>query len=133
MKRDNSAREGPRQATPARTEAFKALGHLTRLQVFFFLVRASREVSFGEIQEASSVLAPTLFHHLDVLRRAKLVRSRRQHRRIYCTVNRELVVDLIRLLLLLRHPCQRKELRNARHRRTISYEYGNGSGRARPH
>jgi DNA-binding transcriptional ArsR family regulator len=101
MKRDNRAREGPLQATAAHTEAFKALGHLTRLQVFYFLMRASREVSLGEIQEALSVLAPTLSHHLDIMRRAGLVRSRRQQHHIYCSVNRELIMDLVRLLLLL--------------------------------
>src|SRR5437016_9990125 len=86
------------EATGEHTEAFKALAHLTRLQVFFFLVRAQREVPVGEIQEALSVPAPTLSHHLDILRRAGLVRSRRQERHIYCSVNRELVVDLVRLL-----------------------------------
>ena len=50
MRRDNRAREGSLHATPANTEVFKALGYLTRLQVFFFLMRASREVSLGEIQ-----------------------------------------------------------------------------------
>jgi hypothetical protein len=50
--------------------AFKALAHLTRLQVFFFLVRAEREVPAGEIGEAVEVPGPTLSHHLDVLGRA---------------------------------------------------------------
>ena len=107
MKRDKRSQEGSLQVTPAHTEAFRALGHLTRLEVFFFLLRASREVSLGEIQGALSVLAPTLAHHLDVLRRAKLVQSRRQQHRTYCSVNREPIVDLVRLLLLLSHPRQR--------------------------
>jgi len=55
MRRDDRAREGSLHATPAHTEVFKALGYLTRLQVFFFLLRASREVSLGEIQGALSV------------------------------------------------------------------------------
>ena len=104
MKRDNRAREGSLQATAAHTEAFKALGHFTRLQVFFFLVRAGREVSVGEIREALSVLAPTLSLHLNILRRAGLVRSRRQQNYVYCSVNRELIMEIVRLLLLLRHP-----------------------------
>ena len=61
------------QATEQHVEAFKALAHLTRLQVFFFLVRAEREVPAGEIQEAVEVPGPTLSHHLDILRRAGLV------------------------------------------------------------
>ena len=56
-------------ADESHVEAFKALGHLTRLQVFFFLVRAGKEVSVGEIQAAVEIPGPTLSHHLDLLRR----------------------------------------------------------------
>ena len=45
-------------ANQTHVEAFKALAHLTRLQVFFFLVRARREVPAGEIQEALEVPGP---------------------------------------------------------------------------
>ena len=57
------------EANHAHVEAFKALAHLSRLQVFFFLVRAGKEMSVGEIQEAVEIPGPTLSHHLDVLRR----------------------------------------------------------------
>ena len=79
-------------------EAFKALAHLTRLQVFFFLVRARREVPAGQIQEAMDVPGPTLSHHLDVLRRAGLIQSRREERYVYYSVKGEMVSDLVRLL-----------------------------------
>jgi len=79
-------------------EAFKALAHLSRLQVFFFLVKADREMSVGEIQEAVEIPGPTLSHHLDVLRRAGLVQSRRHERYIYHSVQRERVTTLVRLL-----------------------------------
>jgi ArsR family transcriptional regulator len=70
-------------ADAGHVEAFKALAHLSRLQVFFFLVKAGREISVGEIQEAVEIPGPTLSHHLDVLRRAGLVQSRKQERYIY--------------------------------------------------
>jgi len=82
----------------AHAEAFRALGHLTRLQVFFFLVRARREVPAGEIQEAVRVPGPTLSHHLDLLRRAGLIQSRREERYVYYSVRREMVSELVRLL-----------------------------------
>jgi DNA-binding transcriptional ArsR family regulator len=85
-------------ATDVHVEAFKALAHLTRLQAFFFLVRAEREVPVGEIQEALGVPGPTLSHHLDLLCRAGLVRRRREQRRIFCSVERDFVTDLVRLL-----------------------------------
>jgi ArsR family transcriptional regulator, arsenate/arsenite/antimonite-responsive transcriptional repressor len=86
------------QATDEHVEAFKALAHLSRLQVFFFLVRAGREMSVGEIQEAVEIPGPTLSHHLDLLRRAGLVESRRQERYIYYSVKRDSVTALVRLL-----------------------------------
>src|SRR6266849_5322511 len=86
------------EASIAHVEAFKALAHLTRLQVFFFLVRAKGEVSAGEIQEAVGVPGPTLSHHLDQLRRAGLIESRREERYIYYSVRRETVTALVRVL-----------------------------------
>ena len=86
-------------ANERHVEAFNALSHLTRLQVFFFLVRARRrEVSVGEIQEAVRVPGPTLSHHLEVLRRAGLLESRKEERYIYYSVQRETVTALVRLL-----------------------------------
>ena len=86
------------EANAAHAEAFKALAHLTRLQIFFFLVRAQREVSAGEIQEALEVPGPTLSHHLDGLRRAGLVESRKEERYVYYAARRDTVTALVRLL-----------------------------------
>ena len=86
------------EASAQHVEAFKALAHLTRLQVFFFLVRAQGEVSAGEIQQAVEVPGPTLSHHLDQLRRAGLIESRKEERYIYYSVQRETVTALVRVL-----------------------------------
>jgi len=85
-------------ADAGHVEAFRALAHLSRLQVFFFLVKAGREVSVGEIQEAIEIPGPTLSHHLDVLRRAGLAQSRKEERYVYYSVQRERVTTLVRLL-----------------------------------
>ena len=86
------------EAAPEHVEAFKALAHLTRLQVFFFLVRAGKEMSVGEIQEEVEIPGPTLSHPLDQLRRAGLLESRREERYIYYSVKRDQVTALVRLL-----------------------------------
>src|SRR5688572_1203330 len=78
--------------------AFRALAHLTRLEIFFFVVRAGREVTVGEIQEAVGIPGPTLSHHLDLLRRAGLLESRKEERFVYYQVRPEMVTDLVRLL-----------------------------------
>jgi DNA-binding transcriptional ArsR family regulator len=85
-------------AAPRHVEAFKAISHIARLRIFFFLVSQGREIATGEIQEAIRIPGPTLSHHLDILRRAGLVNSRREARFIYCSVNYDLVSDLVRLL-----------------------------------
>lgn len=85
-------------ANESHVEAFKALAHMTRLHIFFYLVRGRREANVGEIQEALDIPGPTLSHHLDALRRAGLIRSRREERYVYYAVNREMASELTRLL-----------------------------------
>jgi ArsR family transcriptional regulator len=89
---------GQLAANENHVEAFKALAHLSRLQIFFVLVKVGREMSVGEIQEAVEIPGPTLSHHLDLLRRAGLVESRKEERHIYYSVQRERVTTLVRLL-----------------------------------
>ncbi|MFY9270715.1 MAG: metalloregulator ArsR/SmtB family transcription factor [Candidatus Manganitrophaceae bacterium] len=86
------------EAKEGHVEALKALAHLDRLGIFFFLVRAGGEVPAGEIQEALALPGPTLSHHLNLLRRAGLVQNRREARFIYYSIQREMVSDLVRLL-----------------------------------
>jgi ArsR family transcriptional regulator len=84
--------------SPEHVDAFKALAHPGRLDVFFTLVKARRELSAGEVQEAVDMPGPTVSHHLDQLRRAGLIGSRRQERFIYYSVGTTMVNDLVRLL-----------------------------------
>ncbi|HYC78539.1 MAG TPA: metalloregulator ArsR/SmtB family transcription factor [Planctomycetota bacterium] len=88
----------PLQASPEHVAAFKALAHLGRLRVFFHLVRAGGATSVGEIRKALDIPAPTLSHHLESLRRAGLVTSRREERFVYDAVDPRMVSDLVRLL-----------------------------------
>src|SRR4051812_17697355 len=85
-------------ATPEHVDAFKALAHPGRLEVFFALVRARGELPAGEIQAQLEIPAPTLSHHLADLRRAGLVDARREERFIYYRVGAGMVNDLVRIL-----------------------------------
>jgi DNA-binding transcriptional ArsR family regulator len=86
------------QASDRHVEAFKSLAHSTRLQIFFFLVRRQGEVAAGEIQAELEIPGPTLSHHLDLLRRADLVQSRREGTFVYYSTKPEMVSELVRLL-----------------------------------
>jgi DNA-binding transcriptional ArsR family regulator len=85
-------------ARPEHVEAFAALAHQTRLELFFLLVRRGREGAAGELQEALEIPGPTLSHHLTTLRRAGLIDSRKEERYVYYAVKRETVTELVRLL-----------------------------------
>ena len=86
------------QARPEHVEAFAALAHQTRLELFFLLVRQREEIPAGALQEALEIPGPTLSHHLATLRRAGLIESRKEERYVYYTVKRDTVTDLVRLL-----------------------------------
>jgi DNA-binding transcriptional ArsR family regulator len=85
-------------ASSPHVEAFKALAHAGRLDVFFTLVKARGELAAGEVQEKLGIPGPTLSHHLDQLRRAGLVQARREERFVYYSIKPEMVTDLVRLL-----------------------------------
>lgn len=87
------------EAEQKHAESFKALSHKTRLAIFYYLVKkGDRGDTVGNLQAAINVPWATLSHHLDVLRRADLLTSRRVERYIYYRVRPEQVGDLIRLL-----------------------------------
>lgn len=86
------------EATDRHVDAFKSLAHRSRLEIFFFLVRQKGEVSAGDIQAELEIPGPTLSHHLDLLRRAELVQSRREGTFIYYSTKPEMVSELVRLL-----------------------------------
>lgn len=68
---------------------FKALGDPTRLEIVSLLRERSRTPS--ELLERMSVSQPTLSHHLDILKRADLVESRREGQFIRYSLNMTVV------------------------------------------
>jgi ArsR family transcriptional regulator, arsenate/arsenite/antimonite-responsive transcriptional repressor len=68
---------------------FKALGDPTRLAIIQLLRDRSRTPS--EILERIPVTQPTLSHHLDILKRADLVATRRDGQFIHYSLNMTVV------------------------------------------
>lgn len=65
--------------------ALKALAHANRLALYRQLVQAGEEgLTVGALQVASGHPPATLTNHLNVLRRAGLIRDRRNGRNILC-------------------------------------------------
>jgi ArsR family transcriptional regulator, arsenate/arsenite/antimonite-responsive transcriptional repressor len=65
--------------------ALKALAHASRLAVFRELVQAGdKGMTVGVLQNITRHAPATLTNHLNVLRRANLVKDRRDGRSIWC-------------------------------------------------
>lgn len=86
------------QVKTEHVEALKSLAHQSRLEILFLLVRARREVAAGEIGAELEIPGPTLSHHLDQLRRAGLVQSRKEERFVYYSPRADTLTQLVRLL-----------------------------------
>jgi DNA-binding transcriptional ArsR family regulator len=80
-------------------EGFGALAHGTRLHIVLILAGAHGAIAAGAIQEQVGVPAPTLSHHLNVLRVAGLITSRRKERHVYYSVRRDQISELVSLLV----------------------------------
>jgi ArsR family transcriptional regulator len=76
-----------------KAELFKALAHPARIRVLEVLADGERSV--GELQPLVGIEASHLSQQLAVLRRARLVTSRKEGASVIYAVKDELVVDLL--------------------------------------
>jgi len=67
-----------------------ALSDPMRQDLVQILARA--ELNVGDIADRVTLSRPTVSHHLNILRRAGLVRVRKQGREMYCRLNKERIV-----------------------------------------
>ena len=69
-------------------EAFGALAQTSRMAIFRLLVRAGPDgLQVGEIGRQLAIVPSTLSGHLSLLKRAGLLKARRQQREIYYSAN----------------------------------------------
>lgn len=80
------------QSTCCEIEGFaKALGQETRQQILRLLM--IEEMNVGELTQHLGLTQPTISHHLAILRRTKLVVSRRQGKQIFYEANQDCVIE----------------------------------------
>ncbi len=82
------------------TEVLKALAHDVRLKLMRALLE-SGEKSVGELEVLTGVGQPGLSQQLAVLRKAELVRTRRDAKLIYYSLSPETLTPIARLLCAL--------------------------------
>ena len=62
-------------------------------------ILARAELNVGDIAERVTLSRPTVSHHLNILRRAGLVRVRKQGREMYYRLNKDRIVGTLQSLL----------------------------------
>jgi ArsR family transcriptional regulator len=74
-------------------EVFKALADPTRREILRLL--AHGEKTAGDIAERFDMTKPSVSHHFEILKKADLVRTRRDGQHIWYSLNTTVVEDLM--------------------------------------
>jgi len=74
-------------------DVFKALADPTRREILRLLRGGERTA--GELAERFDMSKPSMSHHFAVLKEAELIRSRRDGKQIYYTLNTTVVQDAL--------------------------------------
>ena len=78
-------------------ELLNALNDPTRQEVIF-IFQKQRELCVGDIAKQFRLSRPTISHHLNLMKRAKLLNSRKDGKEIYYSFNKEHVVANLEML-----------------------------------
>jgi DNA-binding transcriptional ArsR family regulator len=78
---------------------FKALNDKTRRDILELLRK--KEMSAGEIAEKFSISAPSISHHLEILKRAQLIESEKKGQFIIYSLNSTVLDDMIKWAMQL--------------------------------
>jgi DNA-binding transcriptional ArsR family regulator len=92
-----------RRLVPPPTELsvhFEGLAHPTRLTIVERLAAAA-EMRVSELAELCKVSQPRMSWHLRILRRAQVIRTRREGREVFCRLDREAIVGHMRTFMRL--------------------------------
>jgi DNA-binding transcriptional ArsR family regulator len=78
---------------------FKALNDKTRRDILELLRK--KEMTAGEIAEKFSISAPSISHHLEILKRAQLIESEKRGQFIIYSLNTTVLDDMIKWAMQL--------------------------------
>lgn len=76
---------------------FKALNDPTRREILELL--QEKEMTAGEIVEKFNISFPSISHHLDLLKQARLVTAERDGQRVIYSLNTTVVDDILKWFL----------------------------------
>lgn len=76
---------------------FKALNDPTRRQILELL--QEKDLTAGEIAQQFNISFPSISHHLDLLKQAKLVTSEKDGQYVYYSLNTTVMDEILKWLL----------------------------------
>lgn len=85
-------------------EMLPALADRTRQEIVMLFYNQS-EACVTDIARHFKLSRPTISHHLNLMRRAKILNSRKEGKEIYYSFNREYVIDTLNALVKLLRGC----------------------------
>ncbi len=87
---------------------FKALNDPTRREILELL--KERDMPAGEIADKFNISKPSISHHLDLLRQANLVTSRKEGQFVYYSINLTVIDELVKWFTQFSKPVKKKLL-----------------------
>ena len=75
-------------------ELFRALGDPTRFRITSILI--DREINVGDIARITNISESAASHQLRTLRQMRLVKTRKQGREVYYTLDDEHITDVVK-------------------------------------
>lgn len=78
-------------------DVIKALADETRLDILRLL--GNREMNVNEIASNSTVSRPTISHHLQIMKRARILTSRKEGKEMYYSINTYVLTSLAQSIL----------------------------------
>jgi len=81
-------------------ELFKALNDETRREILNNL--KERDMSAGDIADLFHISKPSISHHLEILRKADLVRSEKRGQFVFYSLNTTIMDELLQWILTLK-------------------------------
>ncbi len=85
-------------------ELFRALADKTRQEIIMVFA-ANKEICANDIAKNFTLSRPTISHHLNLMRRAKLLNSRKEGKEVFYSINKDYVIDLMESVLEMIKRC----------------------------
>jgi len=75
-------------------ELFRAMADKTRQEIIM-VFSVNKKICVNDIAKNFTLSRPTISHHLNLMRRAKLLKSRKEGKEVYYSINKDYVINLM--------------------------------------